>query len=174
MKQSRQSALSRLGGLSSHWPTARRDTRGRVNVESAVDNYPVQALATAEIVPVAVVYLWHRLAENGLQDRVRIVNLVHDSAPSEIHPSAAEEFKELAKQSFTHDVYKLPVESLRPGIRQSAPRYRSKDRRALGRRARRGMGHFTEMAVKLSANDPHSKQTNWNGQTIKQGRGGCV
>jgi DNA polymerase I len=92
-------------GLVYHWPTARRDGRGRVNVESAVDNYPVQALATAEIVPIAVVYLWHRLAENGLQDRVRIVNLVHDSAPSEIHPSAVEEFKELAKQSFTHDVY---------------------------------------------------------------------
>lgn len=92
-------------GLIYHWPTARRDNRGRVNVESAVDNYPVQALATAEIVPIAVVYLWHRIAERNLVDLIRIVNLVHDSAPSEIHPSAVEAFKEIAQQAFTHDVY---------------------------------------------------------------------
>lgn len=92
-------------GLVYHWPTARRDGRGRVNVESAVDNYPVQALATAEIVPIAVVYLWHRIAERNLQDKIRIVNLVHDSAPSEIHPEAVGAFKELAQQAFTHDVY---------------------------------------------------------------------
>lgn len=76
-----------------------------MNVESAVDNYPVQALATAEIVPIAVVYLWHRLGDEGLDDKVRIVNLVHDSAPSEIHPDAQEDFKRLSKQAFTHDVY---------------------------------------------------------------------
>ncbi len=97
--------LSTPWGLVYHWPTARRDSRGRVNVESAVDNYPVQALATAEIVPVAVVYLWHRIAAKRLDSRIRIVNLVHDSAPSEIHPDVVEEFKELAQQAFTHDVY---------------------------------------------------------------------
>jgi len=92
-------------GLIYYWPTARRDSRGRVNVESAVDNYPVQALATAEIVPIAVVYLWHRIAERGLSDSIRIVNLVHDSAPAEIHPASVEVFKQLAQQAFTHDVY---------------------------------------------------------------------
>jgi DNA polymerase I-like protein with 3'-5' exonuclease and polymerase domains len=92
-------------GLIYYWPTARRDSRGRVNVESAVDNYPVQALATAEIVPIAVVYLWHRIGAEGLDERIRIVNLVHDSAPSEIHPEAQQDFKRLSKQAFTHDVY---------------------------------------------------------------------
>ncbi len=92
-------------GLVYHWPTARRDNRGRVNVESAVDNYPVQALATAEIVPIAVVYLWHRIGDEGLDEFIRIVNLVHDSSPAEVHPDHTEDLKRLAKQAYTHDVY---------------------------------------------------------------------
>ena len=93
-------------GLIYYWPNARRDSRGRVNCETAVDNYDVQALATAEIMPVAVAHLWHRVHAAGLDDRIRIVNIVHDSAPSEVHKSAVEEFKEITKCAFTTDVYK--------------------------------------------------------------------
>lgn len=93
-------------GLTYHWPTARRGYGGRVNVETAVDNYPIQALATAEIVPIAVVFMWHRLREAGIEDKVKIVNLVHDSSPCEVHPDALEKFTEVNKQAYTHDVYK--------------------------------------------------------------------
>lgn len=92
-------------GLTYYWPTARRGHGGRVNAETAIDNYPIQALATAEIVPVAIVYLWHRIREAGLEDKIKIVNTVHDSVPCEIHPDAAEGFKRLAKQAFTADTY---------------------------------------------------------------------
>lgn len=88
-----------------YWPNARKSNSGYVNVGSAVYNYPIQALATAEIIPVALVYLWHRLRERNLEDRVRIVNTVHDSAPCEVHPSAVGEFTALVKQCFTTDVY---------------------------------------------------------------------
>jgi|SRR5579871_1658030 len=91
-------------GLIYYWPTAKR-INGRVNCETAVDNYPIQALATAEIAPIAVVYLWHRLPEYGIEEQVRIVNMVHDSAPSEVHPDAVEPFTALVKRAFTADVY---------------------------------------------------------------------
>lgn len=92
-------------GLIYYWPKARRDRGGRVNCETAVDNYPVQALATAEIVPIAVVYLWHRLREAGIADKVKIVNMVHDSCPVELHPDAKEKFIEITKRAFTTDIY---------------------------------------------------------------------
>lgn len=92
-------------GLVYHWPTAKRASGGHVNCETAVDNYPIQALATAEIVPIAVVYLWHRLPEYGLLDKVALVNMVHDSVPCEVHPDAVEQFTLLAKRAFTSDVY---------------------------------------------------------------------
>jgi len=92
-------------GLIYYFPTAKRDARGNVNVETNVSNYPVQALATAEIIPIAAVYLWHRLRAAGLADKVFIVNMVHDSVPSEVHPDAVEEFTQLVKRCFTLDVY---------------------------------------------------------------------
>lgn len=93
-------------GLRYYWPYAKRSGhQGYVNVTTAVCNYPVQALATAEIIPIALVYLWHRIGAEGFDDRIRIVNTVHDSAPTEVHPEAVEDFRRLAKQAFTKDVY---------------------------------------------------------------------
>lgn len=92
-------------GLRYYWPYAKINQWGSLNVKTAVYNYPVQALATAEIIPIAIVYLWHRLAERGLEDRVFIVNTVHDSVPCEVHPDVVDDMKALVKQCFTMDVY---------------------------------------------------------------------
>lgn len=92
-------------GLVYWWPFAKRDKRGRVNCETAVNNYPIQALATAEIVPIAAVYMWHRIHEAGLDAKVALVNMVHDSVPCEVHPKAIKKVTAIIKQAFTHDVY---------------------------------------------------------------------
>lgn len=92
-------------GLVYFFPTARRERSGYINVTSTVYNYPIQALATAEIIPIALVYMWHRIPERGLEDKVVMVNTVHDSAPCEVEPSAAVPFIDLCKQCFTKDVY---------------------------------------------------------------------
>jgi DNA polymerase I-like protein with 3'-5' exonuclease and polymerase domains len=76
-----------------------------VNVTTAVSNYPVQSLATAEIIPIAMVYLWHRVHQEGLDAVIRMVSTVHDSAPTEVHPDHLDDFRRIVKQSFTHDVY---------------------------------------------------------------------
>jgi len=90
-------------GLRYYWPYAKTSKSGYVNVTSAVFNYPVQALATAEIIPIAVVYFWHRMAE--YETGMMLVNTVHDSLVAEIEPGMEETFKGLALQSFTRDVY---------------------------------------------------------------------
>lgn len=92
-------------GLRFYWPYARKSSTGRINVKSAVYNYPVQSLATAEIIPIAVVYFWHRLREREIEDYVVIVNTVHDDVPCEVHPDYVDAAKATAKQAFTKDVY---------------------------------------------------------------------
>lgn len=66
-------------------------------------NYPIQCLATAEIIPIALVYLWHRLFINNAQSV--IVNTVHDSVVGEVHKEETELWLALGLQCFTMDVY---------------------------------------------------------------------
>lgn len=64
-----------------------------------VRNYPIQSLATAEIVPIAVRMLWQLIKEEQLQSF--IVNTVHDSVILEVEPSEIETLRELINYSFT-------------------------------------------------------------------------
>jgi DNA polymerase I-like protein with 3'-5' exonuclease and polymerase domains len=89
-------------GMRYYWPRAKVGRDGYVNVKSSVYNYPVQAFATAEIIPIAVASLWHQL--HG-RDDVRIVNTVHDSVILEVRPDAVEAVSKAGIQAFGVDVY---------------------------------------------------------------------
>jgi DNA polymerase I-like protein with 3'-5' exonuclease and polymerase domains len=90
-------------GMRYYWPRAKRGRDGYVNVKSNVYNYPVQAFATAEIIPIAVTALWKRLRGcNG----IRFVNTVHDSVILEVHPDFITMVKDEAVAAFGIDVYK--------------------------------------------------------------------
>jgi DNA polymerase-1 len=93
-------------GMRYYWPYAKRSSSGYVNVTSAVYNYPIQALATAEIIPIAVTFFWHRVRVEGLADKIIIVNTVHDSVICEVHPNHQDDFRRLIIQSFGKDVYR--------------------------------------------------------------------
>ncbi len=92
-------------GLRYYFPHARMSDSGYCNVGAAVYNYPVQSLATAEIIPVAVTYFWHRVKAEGLDGVIIPVNTVHDSLVCEIHPEHADDFKRLARLAFGSDVH---------------------------------------------------------------------
>ena len=77
---------------------------GRLNCKASVYNYKVQSLATAEIIPIALCYLWFRLRE--LEDKVMIVNTVHDSVVMEIAPEVKDTVAALVSKSFSSDVYR--------------------------------------------------------------------
>lgn len=91
-------------GLRYYFPNIRMSDSGFVNNGAAIFNYPIQALATAEIIPIACVYFWHRIRAQRLSDFIIPVSTVHDSLIAEIHPDYVEVFKEVAIQSFGVDV----------------------------------------------------------------------
>lgn len=80
------------------------DRREHKSIVPAIFNYPVQSLATAEIIPIALVHLYHRVKKAGL--RVLFVNTVHDSVNAEVHKDDVEKYIELVHKSFTFDVYR--------------------------------------------------------------------
>jgi DNA polymerase I-like protein with 3'-5' exonuclease and polymerase domains len=88
-------------GFTFFFPHCKMSGTGYVSDTTSICNYPVQHFATAEIIPVAVVYLWHLMKDM----ESFLVNTVHDSAIAELHPDELEEFKECSLQAFTHCVY---------------------------------------------------------------------
>ncbi len=92
-------------GFRFYWKHARLEQSGNVNVQTAVCNYPVQSFATAEIIPIAVTFFWQRVREAGLEDKIVVVNTIHDSVICEVAPDALDAYREISIQSFTTDVY---------------------------------------------------------------------
>jgi DNA polymerase I-like protein with 3'-5' exonuclease and polymerase domains len=88
-------------GMKFYWPRATMYGNGRVNVRTEVFNFPIQGFATAEIIPIALVFYWHR----SKHLRVQIFNTVHDSIISRIHKDDNAEMDGIAKQALTYDVY---------------------------------------------------------------------
>ena len=93
-------------GMRYYWPRAKFRRDGTLNCKTSVYNYPVQAFATAEIIPIAVVFFWHRVQAEGLGDKIVLVNTIHDSIVAELHPDHVDDFRRIAKLAFTHDVYR--------------------------------------------------------------------
>ena len=96
-------------GLRFYWDYYIDDTgtaKGKDNhkpISQAIFNYPVQSLATAEIIPIALIALFRRCRARSL--RVRFVNTVHDSVVAEVHKADLEQYKQVVVKAFTTDVY---------------------------------------------------------------------
>ena len=88
-------------GLTFYWPETAVSRTGYVNTKRSICNYPVQYLATGEIIPIAVTHLWHRMHAANL--RSFLVNTVHDSAITEQHPEEISIMNELSEVSFVKD-----------------------------------------------------------------------
>ncbi len=94
-----------LSGLVYYWPYIKMSQTGYVEGHTKVRNYPIQAFATADIVPIAVTFLWAMMKEENMESF--IVNVVHDDALAEVSPDEIELFSELLVQSFTTLVTKF-------------------------------------------------------------------
>ena len=90
-------------GMRYYWPDTHMDRSGYVKNSTSICNYPVQAFATAEIIPIALAAFWHRLRNSNLS--MFIVNTVHDSIIVELPESEVESFHELAQQCLIEDIY---------------------------------------------------------------------
>jgi DNA polymerase-1 len=100
----RTGKLKTITGLIFYWPGTKMNSRGQIDNKRNIYNYPISSLATADIVPIGVVCLWHRMASSGIESFLN--NTIHDSAIAEIAPGEEQVFEELGKQAFIDDTYK--------------------------------------------------------------------
>ena len=99
-------------GMEWYWPGTKQDPRsGYIDNTPSIYNYPVQSLATAEIIPVAVTYLWHRIRKNDLP--ITLFNTVHDSAIARFPEAHGQDFQNLSIKCFTDDVYEYLYQQYR-------------------------------------------------------------
>jgi len=102
-------------GLIYYWPDTRMTQSGYITNTTSIYNYPVQAFATAEIIPCALVSAWHRMKDwEGF-----LVNTVHDSIIAELPTSEIGAWHQLSQQCLVTDSYKL-IEKLY-GIKITVP-----------------------------------------------------
>lgn len=88
-------------GMRYYFPGVSVGRSGYVSGQQSVFNYPVQALATAEIIPIALVYFWYRTRSAELF----IVNTIHDSIICEVPENEIELFSTSVVKALTTDVY---------------------------------------------------------------------
>jgi DNA polymerase I len=106
----RDKQLRTITGLIFYWPDTKqyqawhkrkRQYVMKITNRRNIYNYPIQSLATADIVPIGVVCLWHRMKSAKLLSF--LVNTVHDSAIAEVAPGEEEVWQQIAKQAFVPD-----------------------------------------------------------------------
>jgi DNA polymerase I len=90
-------------GLIYYWPDTKMYDSGYISNTPSIFNYPVQGFATAEIIPLAMVYLWFRMKETC--PKSRLINTVHDSIVAMVHKDEVEQFTAACRLAFTSDVY---------------------------------------------------------------------
>lgn len=89
-------------GARFYWPNVSMGRSGYISNTTQIYNYPVQALATAEIIPLALVFFWHYTKGQ----KVELFNTVHDSIVARVHKDVDKEWlKRVVVHSMTHDVF---------------------------------------------------------------------
>lgn len=92
-------------GLKFYWPDTSIQSSGYVTNTTQIFNYPIQSLATADIIPLTLVLVWHRIAELG--EDCLLVNTVHDSIISEVRDEIVPAYKQILVDCFTRDIYPM-------------------------------------------------------------------
>ncbi len=95
--------LVTASGLRFYWPHCSMRADGYVGDSTQILNYPIQSFATADIVPIALVYIHWRAKADGL--RAKLINTVHDSCIAEVHVDDVDAYKAIAVTGFLDDVY---------------------------------------------------------------------
>jgi DNA polymerase I-like protein with 3'-5' exonuclease and polymerase domains len=90
-------------GMRYYWPDTRLTRSGWITNTTSIYNYPVQAFATAEVIPIALVCGWHRMAKL----KSFLVNTVHDSLIAEVHPDEQEAWHDVGRRCLIDDTYSI-------------------------------------------------------------------
>lgn len=90
-------------GMIFYFPGTKMQRSGYITNTTSIYNYPIQGFATGEIIPIALVYFWHRTRHM----RVRLFVTIHDSIVSKVHKDEIDSVIPIAKQALTTDVYEF-------------------------------------------------------------------
>lgn len=90
-------------GMTFFFPDCKMQRSGYITDTTSIYNFPIQGFATGEIIPIALVYFWHRT--RGMP--IHIFATIHDSIAARVHKDVVEETKQIAKQCLTTDVYRF-------------------------------------------------------------------
>ncbi len=85
-------------GLEFFFPDTKVEDSGYIVNTTKICNYPVQYLATGEIVLIGVVYQWHMM--NKAKMKSFMTNTIHDSTIVELEPTEEEKYREIVKKVF--------------------------------------------------------------------------
>lgn len=84
-------------GIRFYWPDTKLTNSGYITNSTEIYNFPIQGLATGEMIPIALVHFWYLTAGTG----IRIINTIHDSIISVVHKDSTELYEQLSKFCFT-------------------------------------------------------------------------
>jgi DNA polymerase-1 len=101
----RTKQLTTATGLIFYWPDTEWEGSARnpyLKNTTSICNFPVQSLATADIIPIAITIMWYLIRENKLLSY--IINTIHDSSILEIHPDEEKLISTIGELSFNSGV----------------------------------------------------------------------
>lgn len=109
-------------GLRLYFPHIKADSKGYIQERTQIFNAPIQSFATADIIPIQAVILWHLIRSSGYEEQMILVNTVHDSVLAEIHKDYVQQYRELVAESwrrvygFIEAVYGSSVAAMMDGM----------------------------------------------------------
>jgi DNA polymerase I-like protein with 3'-5' exonuclease and polymerase domains len=99
MDAARDKFIVTESGSRFYFPDAEIKHGGYVQGTTKIFNYPIQQLATGDIIPLVLVLVWHCISVLG--DDCHILNTVHDSIVSEVSEKCLVDYKAIIKWAFT-------------------------------------------------------------------------
>lgn len=113
----RDKSLTTVTGLRFYWPDTVIKDRGYVTNSTQIFNFPIQSLATADIIPLCLCLIWHRIGHLG--DACILTNTIHDSVLADVATEALAEYRSIVVECFTVDI--IPLLDRLYGIKFDVP-----------------------------------------------------
>jgi DNA polymerase I-like protein with 3'-5' exonuclease and polymerase domains len=99
----KEKVLRIASGLKFYWPDTRMQNSGYITNTPSIFDYPVQSLATADIIPVGLVYTFWTVLAQGLD--CKLINTVHDSIEAEVKEADIDKYHEVVVQCMLDRTY---------------------------------------------------------------------
>lgn len=86
-----------------YWPGCKMLPSGKITNATNIFNYPIQAFATADIIPIGMVCMYYRMMSMNMSSF--LVNTVHDSIVGEVKEEEENLFRGICHHSLTYDTF---------------------------------------------------------------------